>query len=86
MDTKGTLVAHLDFLVSERGQDEAALLALALRTGIETLYQETLVEAYLLGRVTREKLLAEIGPDHLAEIESQRDALRHDVAWGLKGV
>lgn len=44
-----TLTEHLGFLVTQKGQDEATVLAQALRAGIEALYQETLTEAYLLG-------------------------------------
>jgi hypothetical protein len=49
------------------------------------LYQEALIEAYLLGKVTREKALRDLGPERLADIEYQRDALRRDVEWGLRG-
>jgi hypothetical protein len=80
-----TLMEHLDFLVTQKGQDEAAVLAQALRAGIEALHQETLTEAYLLGKVPRETVLRELGSERLAEIDDQRDALRRDVAWGLKG-
>lgn len=80
-----TLTEHLDFLVTQKGQDEATVLAQALRAGIEALYQETLTEAYLLGKVSRETVLSELGSERLAEIDDQRDALRRDVVWGLKG-
>lgn len=80
-----TLTEHLDFVVRQRGEDEAAVLAEALRTGLEALYRETLTEAYLLGSVSRESLLQELGAEALAEIEIQRDALRRDVEWGLRG-
>jgi hypothetical protein len=80
-----TLTEHLDFLVAQKGQDEATVLAQALRAGIEALYRETLTEAYLLGKVPRETVLRELGSERLAEIDYQRDALRRDVVWGLKG-
>jgi len=80
-----TLAEHLDFLVTERGEDEAMILAEALRTGVEALYREALVEGFLLGRISREKVLHEIGPEALTEVELQREALRRDVEWGLRG-
>jgi hypothetical protein len=67
-------------------QDEASVLAEALRTGIEALYREALTEAYLLGRVPREAVLAELGQDDLELVEQQRDALRRDVRWTSEGV
>ena len=80
-----TLTDHLKFLISQGGQDEATILAQALRTGIETLYREALIEEYLLGKVPRDVILRELGSAQLEEIESQRDALRQDVEWGLRG-
>ncbi|MFL6197032.1 MAG: hypothetical protein ACJ75H_22795 [Thermoanaerobaculia bacterium] len=80
-----TLTEHLDFVVALKGQDEAAVLAQALRTGVEALYREALIEGYLLGKVPRETALKELGPDQLADVEYQRDSLRRDVEWGLQG-
>ena len=80
-----TLAEHLDFLVEQEGQDEATVLARALRTGVEVLYLEALLEAYLLGKVPRETVLKEIGPARLEEAEFQRDVIRRDVEWGLRG-
>lgn len=80
-----TLAAHLDFLVTQKGEDEATVLAQALRKGVETLYQEALTEAFLMGEIPRETALRELGPDRLIEIEYQRDALQRDIEWGLKG-
>jgi hypothetical protein len=79
-----SLTDRLGFLVEAGGKDEAAVIAEALRTGIEALYREALTEAFLLGRVSREKVLRELGPAQLADIELQRDALLRDVKWGLE--
>ena len=78
-----TMTDRLGFLVEARGLDEASVIAEALRTGIEALYREALIEAYLFERITRERILRELGPSQLAEIEAQRDALHSDVKWGL---
>ncbi|HEV7786202.1 MAG TPA: hypothetical protein VGQ28_12740 [Thermoanaerobaculia bacterium] len=76
---------HLDFLVTQKGEDEATVIAQALRAGVEALYQEALTEAYLLGQITRDTALEGLGLERLEEIEYQRDALRRDFEWGLKG-
>lgn len=76
---------HLDFLVTRKGEDEATVIAQALRAGVEALYQEALTEAYLLGQVSRDTALEELGRERLEEIEYQRDALRRDFEWGRKG-
>ena len=77
-----TIAQKLSFVVSQRGQDEAALLAQAVRTGVEALYREALIEAYLDERVTRDEALEILGPESLEEVEYQRECLRRDVAWG----
>ncbi len=77
------LTHQLEFVVTESKQDEASVLAQAMRRGLELLYKEALVEAYLMGRVPREKILDELGIEELSNIEYQRDAFRRDVAWGL---
>jgi len=78
-----TLTQELTFLMAQRQQDEAAVLAQAVRTGIRALYRETLIEAFLMGRVSRQEALKQLGPEALEEVEYQRDALQHDVAWGM---
>lgn len=82
---KTPFVEKLSFLQARREQDESTLLAMAVREGIQVLYREALVEAYLLGQASRERLLKEIGPEELEAIEYQRDALQRDVNWGIYG-
>jgi len=79
------LSQQLAFVMSQRQEDEAQVLAQALREGIRTLYHETLIEAYLMERIPRETLLQVLGPEQLSDIEYQRDALQCDVAWGQRG-
>lgn len=82
--TETGLGEQLAFVVARRQQDEATILAQAVREGIQVLYREVLIEAYLLGQVPRETILKEMGLEQLEEIEYQRDALQRDVMWGLK--
>jgi len=53
------LSQQLAFVIAQRHQDEATVLGQAVRDGIQSLYRETLTEAYLLGQVTREMVLKE---------------------------
>lgn len=78
------LTEQLAFVITQRQQDEATILAEAVRAGIQVLYRETLIEAYLLDQISREIILNELGLEQLEEIEYQRDALQRDVEWGLK--
>jgi hypothetical protein len=81
-----SLAKQLSFVIAQRRQDEATVLAQAVREGIKSLYRESLIEAYLLGQITRENALKELGAEVLEAIEYQRDVLRRDVEWGLKNV
>ncbi len=81
-----SLAKQLSFVIAQRRQDEATVLAQAVREGIKSLYRESLIEAYLLGEITRENALKELGAEVLEAIEYQRDVLRRDVEWGLKNV
>ncbi|MEK8020191.1 MAG: hypothetical protein VSS75_025245 [Candidatus Parabeggiatoa sp.] len=74
---------QLTFLITQRGVNEATILAQAVSKGISLLYQEAITEAYLLGTISREQALKTLGTDTLEEIEYQRDALKRDVEWGL---
>ncbi len=76
------LAQQLTFVVTQRHEDEAHVLAQAMRRGIQAMYHEALIESYLLKQTPREVVLKELGPDQLDEIEYQRDALQRDVAWG----
>lgn len=77
------LSQQLTFVMTQRRQDEAAILAQAMREGIQIMYKEALIEAYLLGQIDREEILAELGADQLTEIDYQRDSLQRDIEWGL---
>jgi hypothetical protein len=81
---EATLVDELAFVVQRSRADESTVLAQAVREGIRVLYRQTLTEAYLLGQVPRDRVLKELGPESVDEIDYQRDALKRDFAWGLK--
>lgn len=82
--SRTALAQQLTFVVTQRHEDEGSVLAQAVREGIQAMYREALIEAYLLGQTPRKVVLKELGPDQVAEIEYQRDALQRDVAWGLE--
>jgi len=81
--TEAAFAQELAFVMTQRQQDEATVLAQAMQAGLRTLYREALIEAYLMGCVSRQEALKRLGPEALEEIEYQRDALRRDVAWGM---
>jgi hypothetical protein len=78
------LAEQLSFVVTQRGVNEATILAQAISKGIQLIYQESVIEAYLLGSISREQALKTLGTTTLKEVEYQREALKRDVEWGLK--
>lgn len=81
-----TMAQKLDFVATHRAQDESVLLAEAVRAGIDALYRETVIDAYLTGKISREKALRTLDAEKLEKIEYQRDCLERDVEWGLRDV
>ncbi len=81
--SEATLTQELEFVMAHQRQKEETVLARAMREGIRLLYREAVIEAYLLGHISRQDALAQLGPDALEEIEYQRDALKRDIAWGM---
>lgn len=79
------LTDKLAFLRAHTRQDDVTVLADAVRAGIDVLYREALIEAYVLGETPRERLVEELGVQVADDVDHQRDALRSDVAWGLGG-
>jgi hypothetical protein len=79
------LAKKLAFLRDHRHQDEATLLAQAVQAGIQSLYREALIEAYLLGQISRDAVLKEVSSEELDRIDDQRDALLRDVTWAIDG-
>ncbi|MFL5800631.1 MAG: hypothetical protein ACJ8CR_02705 [Roseiflexaceae bacterium] len=73
------LSQQLAFVIAHRNEDEATILAQAVREGVRALYCEALIQAYLTGQISRELALKELGPEQVEEIEYQRDVLARDV-------
>ncbi len=80
------LAREMNLVVTQRGLDEATVLAQAFREGIHKLYRDTIIEWYLLDKISREDALQELGKETLEEIEYQREAFARDVAWGMSNV
>ncbi len=79
---KSPLANEIAFLVAHQNVDETTILARAMRKGVKVLYHDALTEAYLLGKISRDTILDELGPKVLEDIDLQRDALKRDVEWG----
>jgi hypothetical protein len=74
---------ELDFLVSQYGLDESTIIAKAVRKGMQLMYHDALIEAYLSGTISHDQAMKELGSDTLEEVIYQREVIKRDVQWGL---
>jgi hypothetical protein len=74
---------QLDEVVKLNHADPSEVLTQALRAGMNHVYLEAVLEAYLGGRISREDAIRRIGPDSVARADEERQAVREDVRWGL---
>lgn len=84
MKAKG-LDEQLAFVKRTTGQDDAALLSVAVRRGVHSLYRDARATAYLEGGIAREDLLREFGPEFTDRLDREKRAVDEDIAWGLSG-
>lgn len=75
----------LAFVRDLNHEEESAILARAVQEGIQVLFREALIEAYLVGRIDRADALAELGAEDVERIEEVRDTLIQDIRWGSLG-
>lgn len=80
-----TIAEKLAYVASRQEEDESKLLARAFDTGVDTLYREALVEAYLAGQCPRADLVRELGPEAVAKVDARKKAILGDFDWGLRG-
>ena len=84
MKPKG-LDEELSFVKRTTGQDDAAILSVAVRRGVHSLYRDALATAYLKGGIGREDLLREFGPEFTDRVDREKKAIDEDIEWGLSG-
>lgn len=84
MKAKG-LDEELAFVKRTTGQDDAAILSVAVRRGVHALYRDARATAYLKGDIGREDLLREFGPEFTDRLDREKKAIDDDIAWGLAG-
>ncbi|MSU49277.1 MAG: hypothetical protein EXS37_09370 [Opitutus sp.] len=79
------LNVQLDEVVRLKRTDAGAVLGDALREGMKQLYTDAVIEARLRGELTREQAVERLGERTVARAETEWQAVREDVTWGLQG-
>ncbi len=82
---KTTTFGELEFILQETGEDEVTVLAQAFREGLKYLYRQKVINAFIEGKLTRAEAAEILGLETVEELEYQKDAIRKDIQWGLRG-
>lgn len=84
MATTKSMRRKLDYLVRTTGRAEADIVAEAVDEGLTELYRRHIADAYLAGKIDRDKAVSELGKHAVGDLDYAREAVEADVAWGLK--
>jgi len=84
MPTPQTMREKLDYLVQATGRSESQIVAEAVEEGLDELYRKQMADAYLAGRLDRERAITELGEEAVEDLDYARRAVERDVAWGIK--
>jgi len=79
-----TVTDELAFLTRATGEDETAILARAVRTGIGVLYKQQVADLYVTGDLSREQAVEILGLEAVEELDYQKESLERDIDWGLR--
>jgi len=82
-EPSASIVRELAFLTQRTDQDEATLLAQALRLGLTLLHRQIVEQGFIEGSIARDEAIAVLGHERVQEIEYARQALAQDISRGL---
>lgn len=77
------ILRELAFLAQHTGQDEMSLLSQALDMGLGMLYRQTVEDAFINDKLSRDDAVAALGIERVTDIEYVKRALHQDIARGL---
>ena len=84
MPTTQSIRDKLDYLIRLTGLREADMLAAALEEGLTEIYRKQITAAYLAGKINRDEAVARLSEESIRDLDYAREAVTHDVEWGLK--
>jgi hypothetical protein len=76
---------QLDEILRLRQTDSAQVVAEALHAGMQQVYLDTVLEAYLHGRLSRTEAIERVGAGNIDRAEEEHRIMQEDVSWGLRG-
>ncbi len=85
MSEPQSLHEKLEYLVRATGRRETEVIAEALEEGLVEIYRKQITSAYLEEKINHEEAVARLGKELVHELDYAREAVIHDVKWGLAG-
>ncbi len=77
------LTQELENLAKEKNKDITVIIAQAMKIGVSKLWQESILEKYLKGRLTRKQAIRILGIDLVKLADKQKRVVVEDIKWGL---
>ncbi len=75
--------SQINELFKNKKLDFSNLLTKALEIGINRLWTDAILEEYILGKISRKKVISLVGLDLVKLAEKQDKACQEDISWGL---
>lgn len=79
-----TLSDRVRALATHHETEESVIIQRALETGVNELYRDMVITRYLSEEISREEAIDELGIEIVEEVDSAREAVDEDIAWGLQ--
>lgn len=70
-------------IAKARDLPESEVFEQALERGLETLWEDVVLAAYLDGELGRDEAIARVGRTKVERAERERDVVEQDIDWGL---
>ena len=78
-----TLSNEIKDIVKLKNKPESVVIAEAIKVGVYKLWQETMLDQYLKGKIGKKQAIKSLGFELVNLAEKQKKAVIEDIKWGL---
>lgn len=72
-------------IAQARGLSESAVFEQALERGLESIWEDVVLEAYFAGDLSKADTIDRLGRARVERADRERAVVEEDVTWGLNG-
>lgn len=72
-------------IAQARGLSESAVFEQALERGLESIWEDVVLEAYFAGDLSKADTIDRLGRAKVERADRERAVVEEDVTWGLNG-